>query len=33
MHCSGFFLWSKHTQGDKLGVSLEGVLGATTTEN
>ena len=29
----GFFFGSRHTRGDKLGVSLGGVLGATTTEN
>jgi hypothetical protein len=29
----GFFFGSRHTQGDKLGVSLGGVLGATTTES
>ena len=29
----GFFFGSTHTQGDKLGVSLGGVLGATTTES
>ena len=28
-----FFFGSRHTQGDKLGVSLGGVLGATTTES
>ncbi len=29
----GFFFGSSHTQGDKLGVSLGGILGATTTES
>ena len=29
----GFFFGSRHTQGDKLGVSLGRVLGATTTES
>jgi hypothetical protein len=29
----GFFFGSRHTKGDKLGVSLGGVLGATTTES
>ena len=29
----GFFFSSKHTQRDKLGVSLGGILGATTTES
>ena len=28
-----FFFGSRHTQGDKLGVSLGGVLGATTTKS
>ena len=28
-----FFFGSSHTQGDKLGVSLGGILGATTTES
>jgi hypothetical protein len=28
----GFFFDSRYTQGDKLGVSLRGILGATTTE-
>jgi hypothetical protein len=28
-----FFFGSRHTQGDKLGVSLGGILGATTTES
>ena len=28
-----FFFGSRHTQGDKLGVSLGGVLGATTMES
>jgi hypothetical protein len=28
-----FFFGSRHTQEDKLGVSLGGVLGATTTES
>ena len=28
-----FFFGSRHTQGDKLGVSLGRVLGATTTES
>ncbi len=28
-----FFFGSRHTQGDKLGVSLGGVLGATTIES
>ena len=28
-----FFFGSRHTQRDKLGVSLGGVLGATTTES
>ena len=43
MHCAAlerkkkrsevFFFGSRHTQGDKLGVSLGGVLGATTIES
>jgi hypothetical protein len=28
-----FFFGSRHTQGDKVGVSLGGILGATTTES
>ena len=28
-----FFFGSRHTQGDKLGVSLRGILGATTTKS
>jgi hypothetical protein len=28
-----FFFGSRHTQGDKLGISLVGVLGANTTES